>query len=480
MSSAPSAAARRYAVVGTGSRAGMYVRSMLTEHADVAAPVAWCDTNDVRMDVYDALLGEHGVAPLPRYAPDAFSALLDEQRPDAVVVTSPDSTHTRYVVEALDRGVDVVCEKPMTIDVEGLQAVTEAARRSTAELVVTFNYRYSPRNSEVRRLISEGAVGDVTSVTFEWLLDTVHGADYFRRWHRDKSLSGGLGVHKSTHHVDLVNWWVGDVPETVSALGSLAFYGDERASERGLGARPARGRDGADDDPFALDMASDDTLRRLYLEAEGSDGYVRDQDVFAPGVTIEDNLAVLVGYRGGPVLTYSLNAHSPWEGYRVAINGTRGRLELDVVERTHVHPGSAGKMLGPDGKKAPVVDPSVTHVDGEGGARTFGSRLVLQRHWEQAEELEIPEGAGAHGGGDAMLLDDVFRGPGEDPLRRQAHYVDGVRSVIVGIAANESLRTGQTVRLGDLGVALDEDSADGADGAEGARTSAARPVSAGV
>jgi len=173
------------------------------------------------------------------------------------------------------------------------------------------------------------------------------------------------------------------------------------------------------------------------------------------------------------------NAHSPWEGYRVAINGTRGRLELDVVERTHVHPGSAGKMLGPDGKKAPVVDPSVTHVDGEGGARTFGSRLVLQRHWEQAEELEIPEGAGAHGGGDAMLLDDVFRGPGEDPLRRQARSVDGVRSVIVGIAANESLRTGQTVRLADLGVALDDDGADGT-GAEGARSSAERAVSAGV
>lgn len=177
--------------------------------------------------------------------------------------------------------------------------------------------------------------------------------------------------------------------------------------------------------------------------------------MFGPGITIEDNLAVLVGYRGGPVLTYSLNAHSPWEGYRVAINGTRGRLELEVVERTHVHPGSAGKMLGPDGKKAPVVDPSVTHVGASGGARTFGARLVLQQHWEEAQELTIPEGAGAHGGGDAMLLDDVFRGTGDDPLGRRAGYVDGVRSVIVGIAANESIRTGETVRLSGLGIALD-------------------------
>ena len=433
----------------------MFVRSMLTTHAEVAEPVAWCDTNGVRMDLYDELLAEHGRAPLPRYTPDDFSRMLDEQDPDVVVVTSPDSTHARYVVEALDRGVDVVCEKPMTIDVDGLRAITEAARRSTAELVVTFNYRYSPRNSEVRRLVSEGAIGDVTSVTFEWLLDTVHGADYFRRWHREKASSGGLLVHKSTHHLDLVNWWIDDVPEVVSALGRLAFYGEDSAAVRGLGPRPALGRDGAADDPFALDMAADETLRRLYLEAEEADGYVRDRDVFGPGITIEDNLAVLVGYRGGPVLTYSLNAHSPWEGYRVGINGTRGRLELEVVERTHVHPGSAGKMLGPDGKKAPVVDPSVTHVDAAGGARAFGSRLVLQQHWDEARELPIPEGVGAHGGGDAMLLDDVFLGVGDDPLGRQAHYVDGVRSVIVGIAANESIRTGETVRLSALGIELD-------------------------
>lgn len=186
----PAAPRRRHAVVGTGSRAGMFVRSMLTTHAEVAEPVAWCDTNDVRMDLYDELLAEHGRAPLPRYTPEDFSRMLDEQDPDVVVVTSPDSTHARYVVEALDRGVDVVCEKPMTIDVDGLRAITEAARRSTAELVVTFNYRYSPRNSEVRRLVSEGAIGDVTSVTFEWLLDTVHGADYFRRWHREKASLG--------------------------------------------------------------------------------------------------------------------------------------------------------------------------------------------------------------------------------------------------------------------------------------------------
>ena len=69
-----------------------------------------------------------------------------------------------------------------------------------------------------------GTIGDVFSVHFEWLLNTKHGADYFRRWHRDKRNSGGLLVHKSTHHFDLVNFWLGTQPKTVFAMGDLRFY----------------------------------------------------------------------------------------------------------------------------------------------------------------------------------------------------------------------------------------------------------------
>src|SRR5690606_39207921 len=117
---------------------------------------------------------------------------------------------------------------------------------------------------------------------------------------------------------------------------------------------------------------------------EAEDGYVRDRDVFAPGVTIEDTIGALVGYRRGATLTYSLTAHSPWEGYRVAVNGTRGRAELDVVERAHVQSGHAAEDLGPDGKRRPAVDPSAVHDPGASDVRPYGARLVVQRHWEPA------------------------------------------------------------------------------------------------
>ena len=175
----------------------------------------------------------------------------------------------------------------------------------------------------------------MTSVHFEWALDTVHGADYFRRWHRQKANSGGLFIHKASHHFDLVNWWTAATPVRVFASGGLRFYGADNAAARGLGERPSRGT-GVAGDPFTLDLAADERLKELYLDNEHHDGYLRDRDVFDAGISIEDNLAALVDYDTGATMSYSLNAHAPWEGYRVTVNGTEGRAGVVVDERREV------------------------------------------------------------------------------------------------------------------------------------------------
>jgi predicted dehydrogenase len=79
--------------------------------------------------------------------------------------------------------------------------ILDAVKRTNGTCQVLFNYRYNPAHWKVEELIAGGKIGNVKSVHFEWLLDTVHGADYFRRWHRYKDRSGGLMVHKSSHHV---------------------------------------------------------------------------------------------------------------------------------------------------------------------------------------------------------------------------------------------------------------------------------------
>lgn len=431
----------RYGVVGTGARAQMFIRALAGEYADVASLVAWCEPNPARMDHADRLVAGRVPAPA-RYSPADLERMIAEQRLDAVVVTSPDWTHAEMATRALRAGADVVLEKPLTTSAAGCRAIVAAIEETGRSLVLTFNYRYSPRNAALREVIAAGRIGEVTSTHFEWALDTMHGADYFRRWHRDKECSAGLAVHKASHHFDLMNWWLADLPEWVFASGGLRFYGDENARARGLGERPERGTvDPPSTDPFALDLRADPVLRSLYWEAEQHDGYLRDRDVFSAGITIEDNLSVMVGYRRGAVMTYSLNAHSPWEGYRVTVNGTGGRAELEVVERAAVLPGPDGRF---------VLDASSVEDLGA------GARLTVQRHWEAAHAVPIPSGGG-HGGGDELLLSDVFRGVAPDPLGRQAGYRDGLASVAVGLAVNTSMTGGGRVRIADLDLpALDE------------------------
>lgn len=225
---------KKYAVVGTGGRAGLYLTAIARDYQQTSTFVAFCDTNQTRMQYANKMIGEWGHTPVPCFSADQFETMIAECKPDIVIVTSIDRTHHHYIIRAMELGCDVISEKPMTIDEEKCQAIINAIARTGRKLRVTFNYRYAPHHSKIRELIASGVIGDVFSVHFEWLLNTQHGADYFRRWHRDKRNSGGLLVHKSTHHFDLVNFWLHSEPETVYAQGDLRFYGKANAEARGV------------------------------------------------------------------------------------------------------------------------------------------------------------------------------------------------------------------------------------------------------
>ncbi|MGR6973545.1 Gfo/Idh/MocA family protein [Streptomyces cynarae] len=440
--SSDTAPRRRAAVVGLGARARLFVEALSGPYADRIELAGFCDVNAHRMAVHnDWVTADHpGRTPVPAYAAEDFELMLRRERIDLVVVCSVDRTHDHYIVAALEAGCDVVTEKPMTTDAQRARRILDTRRRTGRDIRVAFNYRYNPVHSAVRELLATGEIGEVGSVHFEWLLDLRHGADYFRRWHREKANSGGLMVHKATHHFDLVNWWLGSRPETVFAQGGLFFYGDEAGRRRGL-ARPyrrAHGSPAADGDPFALRLADSPVLSALYLDAEREDGYHRDQNVFGPGVTIEDDMAVLVRYASGATLTYHLTAYAPWEGYRIAFNGSEGRLELLVEESTW------SPRRTRDGATGPVLHGAGTD------ARAGRTELLLRRFWERPREVKVATGEGGHGGGDVRMLADLFGERAEDPLGRAADATDGARSLVTGLAANRSFETGLPVRAREL------------------------------
>ncbi len=266
---------KRYAIVGTGGRAGMFVRAIADTYREYSELVGLCDLSQTRMDWYNQQLAEQGnLPPAPTYHADDFARMVTETKPDTVIVATMDSTHHIYIIKAMELGCDVICEKPMTIDAEKANAIFAAIEKTGRALRVTFNYRYAPIVTKVRELLMEEIIGRLTSVHFEWVLDTQHGADYFRRWHREKDKSGGLLVHKATHHFDAINWWVDSYPQEVFAIGELFFYGRENAAARGETYTYDRytGQAEAEKDPFALQLDQREAYQGLYLNAEAESG----------------------------------------------------------------------------------------------------------------------------------------------------------------------------------------------------------------
>jgi predicted dehydrogenase len=419
---------KRYAVVGVGSRARMYTNAITGPYRDGNEIVAVCDSNPGRAALAVKRISETG-ASVPRpYAASDFDRMLRETKPEFVIVTTVDATHDDYIVRALDAGCDVITEKPMTTTAEKAQRILDAVKRSGRHIRVTFNYRYSPPRTQVKDLLMSGEIGDVLSVDFTWLLNTVHGADYFRRWHSNKARSGGLMVHKATHHFDLVNWWLGAQPEQVHAFGSRQFYTPETARRMGLQGAHERCLTCPEKNKcsFYFDLAADQGLKTLYLDNEKHDGYFRDQCVWRPEINIEDTMNVMVRYDNGVQLKYALSAYDAWEGYHIAFNGTKGRLEHRIVEQA----GAAG----------------ANNVQSK--SENVSTRIIPLRG--AARDIEPWTGTGGHGGGDDVMLKEIFGQAPADQFKRISDERAGAYSALVGIAANRCFETGQSVRIADL------------------------------
>ena len=425
---------KRYAIVGAGSRAGMFIEAVTRAYAEHADLVGICDLSQTRMAWHNRQLEERGLTRVPTFHADDFEGMIARTKPDTVIVATIDAWHHHYIARALELGCDVISEKPLTTTLDRLRIIDQALKASGKSLRVTFNYRFAPAYARFRQLIAEGAVGRPLLVDFSWLLDTSHGADYFRRWHREKAKSGGLLVHKATHHFDLVNWWIDSVPRQVFSLGDLMFYGADNAAARGERYDYARytGVAAAKDDPFALFLDDKEAYRGLYLEAEAETGYIRDRNVFGSPIDAEDTMTVTARYASGALLSYCLVAYAPWEGLRVAVTGTRGRVEMNVMESVaHLKADSASAAASKGAFKRTAI-------------RAFPM-------FGEPYEVEVPRVEGGHGGADPLMLEQIFApDPPGDTLGRNASFRDGAASILLGIAANMSIESGALVDVADL------------------------------
>lgn len=403
-------AKRRYAIIGTGHRAtSMWGVDIAKRYANEVEFVGLCDKNAKRAVAAKGLIGVE----CPTFT--NFDEMCAKVKPDLLTVTTMDSTHVQFITAALAKGIDVITEKPMVTDAKQCQAVLDAEKKHKRKITVAFNYRYAPKHQKIKEILLSGEIGEVTSVDFSWYLDVRHGADYFRRWHRLKSGGGSLWVHKATHHFDMVNWFLGADPVEVTAYGDLNVYGKNGAF-RHTNCRPCPHKDKC---PFYWDMTKDARLMKLYAECEDVDGYHRDGCVFKNDIDIYDTMSAVVRYSNGVNMSYSLDAHEPIEGYSLAFNGTKGRLDIRDFER----------------QPWPVTEQT---------------EIYVTKAWGKRERIPMPNVSGGHSGGDDRLRDVIFKNAAVPDHLKLPDSRAGAMSCLTGIAARTSIEQNRPVKIGEL------------------------------
>ena len=425
----------KIAMIGTGSRGtSMWGRDLTRRYSDRIEFVGLCDPNPGRVEAAKRIIRTD----CPTYSDlqnpmKAFEKMIQETKPNLVIVTSVDSTHSDYIVRSMELGVNVLTEKPMTTDEKKIQQILDTEKKTGMKTRVGHNARYSPSTAKIWELLRAGEIGEITSANLNWYLDTSHGADYFRRWHRLIEKGGSLLLHKASHHFDLLNWWIDSDPVSVYGSGSLDFYGKNgkiRAENCRTCPHTAQCQFYFQLERPSLSTAMKDAAgvteeddsepyKALYIDCEKYDGYLRDGCVFKNDINIFDKMAATINYANGVHVSYSLTAYSPYEGYRLAINGTKGRLDFWSQH------------------SKPTQDIDYDEV-------------VLFKNFSRRQYIPIQQIATTHGGSDDFLRDQIFIPNTPDPYKQCAGTRDGAFSCLIGIATRNSIFSGQPVKIADL------------------------------
>jgi len=203
-----------------------------------------------------------------------WEAALD--RVDVLYDLAPNALHPEPSIAALERGVHVMCEKPLAHTLDAAERMAEAARESSAVAATAFNYRFVPAMQYAKALVDGGELGEVRQFRGRYLQDWLADPDEPWSWRNDEDVagSGALG-DLGAHTFDLARYLVGDV-ERVS--GHLRTFVDERPVEGGDGTRPV-----TVDDAYSAQLAFESGATGTAEASRVARGHKNDHSVAVHG-----------------------------------------------------------------------------------------------------------------------------------------------------------------------------------------------------
>ncbi len=366
-------------LIGAGARGQIYAR-YAKQHPEELKIVAVAEPKAERREKF---CREYGIDLSAQY--DDWAQILAQPKlADAALIATLDDQHTGPAVKALELGYHVLLEKPMSNKEDECRAIAEAAKKSGAVLSVCHVLRYTPFFRTVKRLLDEGTLGEVASISMIENVAYWHYAhSYVRGNWRNEAESSNMLLAKSCHDMDIIVWLMGRPCRWVNSFGSLQYFNAAHAPEGAA----LRCSDGC---PHAKECVYED--RKLYLTGNtewpvdmlttdltpaGIEKALREgpygRCVYHCDNDVVDRQVVNLEFEGGAVASFTMTPFTGDCTRMIRITGTAGDLEGNLDKNT----------------------------------------LTLHRFGHEAETVDVPvpeeNNTYGHAGGDYYLMKDFVR-----------------------------------------------------------------------
>jgi predicted dehydrogenase len=150
-----------------------------------------------------------------------YRRLLERKDLDVITICTPSGLHTQMGIDALQAGKHVIVEKPMALSLESADALIAAAKTAKRKLCIVLQNRYNPPMLDLRHAVDAGKLGRLMlgAATVRWYRPQEYYED---EWHGTLVMDGGALMNQSIHHIDALQWLLGDIQSIFAFTGTLA------------------------------------------------------------------------------------------------------------------------------------------------------------------------------------------------------------------------------------------------------------------